>query len=390
MTCQELAQDTRGAMLVTAAVALGAIFLMAVLAVDGGLMLEARHQLQNVADGGGVGAARLLGQQYERLAVTAQKSLLTDGVDATVRTHIDQNVGQANQAGGQSITLITNDIEIGQWVGGGWTAGASPPNAVRITARRDGTANTPFQMFFARMMGTTTIDLRGEATAALTSLKEVPSGAEIQGYAQDLADAGTPIQAPLLGLPIGISRSWFPTGGGVPAIPTIVLNTSVAAPLTGSCTAWHNFTRPAEPLADTVTALVGTIERPTPSQLNANTPATGAGQTNYRIGGDAHDWAALDELYRGMSVDPGEPSWLLSGVLLAVYDDSDCISPTIGTQVQVVGFASATVSMTVYLDINGDPIYIMSVQVQDDAVSVGRGGNAAFFGTRGSIPQLVR
>jgi Flp pilus assembly protein TadG len=147
--CPSLGCNERGAVAVMVAVTLPVLLGFAALTIDIGQALVAKNELQDVADAGALAGARRLGSIYQGLSPTQQVSYsMTD--PAPVYSEV-QNVASQNYAAGQSIAVDIADIKIGQWnsLNKTLTVTAANPNAVRVTARRDGNANGPVSTFLA-------------------------------------------------------------------------------------------------------------------------------------------------------------------------------------------------------------------------------------------------
>ncbi len=123
------------------------------------------------------------------------------GITSAIRhptTLVDKalSIGTSNKAGGiQGITIAAEDVIIGDWDGIShtFTPGLDQPDAVRVIARRqEGYADGPISTFLARVLGIDTLDVRMDATAALTG--------------QSTTEPGE------LELPIGISHYFFQDG----------------------------------------------------------------------------------------------------------------------------------------------------------------------------------
>ena len=188
-------KDQNGVTIVFVAVMMIVLIGFVALAVDVGYLMVATNELQNIADGAALGACGELGAIYQSLSTTAQSSYYCGGgdQDAIIAKAVD--VGQNNRAGGvQGITIRPEDVIIGTWdpTNNTLTPTLDQPDAVRVIARRDGSANNPITTFFARVLGIDTVDLRKPATAALTG--------------QSTTEPGE------LELPVGISSYFFQDG----------------------------------------------------------------------------------------------------------------------------------------------------------------------------------
>lgn len=157
-----------------AVIVLVALFLVVVLAVaafstDVGYICLAQTQLQTAAD-----AAALAGAQ-QCLLPGVPGSAQFDAVCAqTVRQaqSAAASFARRNQAGGVGVSLPSADITVGYQSSSpgaavtAWQAGQPAPNAVRVVARRDATANGPLALFFAPLLGVEHSSLQAVATAA--------------------------------------------------------------------------------------------------------------------------------------------------------------------------------------------------------------------------------
>jgi len=185
-SCAKLRNQT-GATVILVAVLLPVLVGFLALAVDIGYLMLTRNELQNVADAAALAGARRLGVNYQEMTADEQASYVCD--PATIIPTV-QEVGLNNSAGGQdAIVINAADVEIGRWAAGSFSATLDNPNAVKVTARRDGSANGPIVTFFAKIFGIDTMDVSARATAALTG--------------QATSEEGE------LELPVGISRAWF-------------------------------------------------------------------------------------------------------------------------------------------------------------------------------------
>ena len=156
------------------------------LAVDIGYVMVTRNELQNVADASALAGTRWLGNNYEGMDYGEQQNYVCD--PAPIMTVVN-GVASQNRAGGVYINTINSaDVVIGRWdaASSTLTPTLNQPDAVRVTARRDGSANGPITTFFAGILGIHTAGVTAFATAALTPQSTAGPG-------------GLPI-------PVGISR----------------------------------------------------------------------------------------------------------------------------------------------------------------------------------------
>lgn len=190
-----------------AAVLTGIAMLMllsfAALAVDIGYILTTRNELQNIADAAALAAARELGDIY------SPPDAATDFDDATHGPLVIDKaieIGQSNQAGGKvGITINSGDVEIGIWRNNVFrvadsTCPTCPPNATKVTVRRDNSANAPVATFFAKLFHPDPIELTASAVAALSAHSVVVHG---QLAADGRGNGAFP---------------WFATRGNIPSL----------------------------------------------------------------------------------------------------------------------------------------------------------------------------
>jgi len=365
LTSQILAlwSDSRGVTAVTAAVSASMLLSLAVLTIDAGQALVAKNELHNVADAAALAGARELGVLYAGgpngtpppLPMAQQQNFVLS--DPTPITTAVENVATANYARGVSITIDPGDIRIGDWdsVAKTFTQTPATPDAVSVTARRDGSANGPITTFLAGMIGINTVSVTSLATAALTG-----TGSTLPGQ---------------LDVPFGISSQWFTNFGCNQPIRFYPTNSPVG------CAGWHTFLD-SPPNANTLKNIINGLI-PTPPTYT--TPGTQAGSTELNfIGGNvASDLKFLQNLFdakKGTDGDGNPNTWT---VLVPVYQSSDCSNPN--SPMMIVGYATTTITQVLAPPAG----QLVDAIVQCGLVDGGRGGGAS-FGTLGSIPGLVQ
>ena len=141
-----------GTVVVLAAVFIIVLMGFAALAIDVGMIMTARAELQNVADAGVLaGVSQLLEENY-------------DGAVGQASVFASQNTCL-----GQAVALGTGDIELGNYdfdskvftPGGGGSA-------IRVTARRSqGSTQGPLPLFFMGVLGPSVADVEASAIAAV-------------------------------------------------------------------------------------------------------------------------------------------------------------------------------------------------------------------------------
>ena len=191
--CSQIIRGVRGQRGVTAivvAIVLPILIGFVALAVDIGFVAMTKNELQNIADATSLAGAGHLGSIYKDLSYAQQQSYVCQGQDLTDIQNVITDIASKNKAGGMgSISINVGDVEIGTWDGSAFNSTANQPDAVKVTARRDGAANGPITTFFARIFGIDTADVEADAIAALGGQAEAEPG-EIE-------------------LPVGISSYWF-------------------------------------------------------------------------------------------------------------------------------------------------------------------------------------
>lgn len=148
---------------------------MVAFAVDVSYMVLTAAELQNVADSAAMAGANKLGDSFVLYSMptqtTANKTTLRSGA-VTTATSTAQTYATYNNAGGVRMTLLSSDIECGYTDStGAYTSYSSNntnyPNTVKVTARRDSSANNPLSLFFAPVLGISTMNMTATATASL-------------------------------------------------------------------------------------------------------------------------------------------------------------------------------------------------------------------------------
>ena len=413
----KLLRNQRGVSAVIIALLLVVLLGMAALAVDLGYLYVTRNELQNVSDAAALAATRRLGEIYQAMPgnLHASYDLSSYPADRTDMENIAIEVAGMNKAAAAGITILNADIEFGQWdfVNRSLTVTDDQPDAVRVKARKDETANNPVTTFFAKVFNVNTMAVTATATAALSGQGETEEGELI--------------------LPIGISYAWFT--GGAWCDETIKFSPTKDP---DACAGWNSFT--FDPPND---AVVRKILEGNPDYIS---PPTTAGETVFNfIGGDLSQktFQQLLLLYRDKGYDLKknqdgfEPAWRndddspKTGALqdgddgydlteqlkdpetgepideyypddkneemaprkrhvwythVVVYDWPDCSNPN--TAIKIVGYAPVRIETIYDAGNNGKMVY---GQVTCDEISKDdtRGGGL-YTGIKGSIPGLVQ
>ncbi len=372
-------KDQSGITAIVVALVLVVIIGITAFAVDIGYVTVTKNELQNVADAAALAAARQLGAIYQGMSYEEQQSYDSEGDTEQIKgPAID--VASKNKAGGGYVTVSPADIIIGDWDGNILNETTAQPDAVQVTARRDGSsANGPITTFFARIFGIDTIDVWADATAALTGQSEAEPG-EVE-------------------LPVGISRYFFDTHTCNSHIKFYPTNDP------DSCAGWNTFT--SSPANDSTIrdVLEGSII----------SPHTIAGDTTYEFTGGTLSNPTFEALltlfqHNGYDVDDdgnpipdgGEPIPLLDSdgnqllypdgtprnkhawdTTVVVYDWDDCSNPN--ASILIAGFARVLIT-----DVQESPNKtILGTVICDYVDSEDTHGGGGDYGTKGSIPNLV-
>ncbi len=177
--------NEQGVTAIFVAVVLLALIGMASFAIDIGYVAVTRSELQNAADAASLAAARHLGVIYEGMSTEEQQTYYFDPDNpayssdyAAIISAAQSVVGNGkNIAGGKNLTIRPEDIKINVWNGADLTTNSwedtafqpPPPDAVKVTVRRDNTNNGPVSTFFARILGVNEVEVNAASTAALTN-----------------------------------------------------------------------------------------------------------------------------------------------------------------------------------------------------------------------------
>jgi Flp pilus assembly protein TadG len=415
----KLLRNQRGVSAVIIALLLVVLLGMAALAVDLGYLYVTRNELQNVADAAALAATRRLGEIYQAMPgnLQADYDLSNFPTDRTDMENIAIEVAGMNKAAAAGITILNADIEFGQWdfVNRSLTVTDDQPDAVRVKARKDETANNPVTTFFAKVFNVNTMAVTATATAALSGQGETEEGELI--------------------LPIGISYAWFT--GGAWCDETIKFSPTKDP---DACAGWNSFT--FDPPNDAI------LRKILEGNPNYTSPPTTAGETVFNfIGGDLsqNTFEQLLQLYRDKGFDivagtgsppngdgtfepaatvdgspvtgalqegeglektgtmyddkTGEPIYYPDDKAQAmeprkehvwythvvVYDWPDCSNPN--TAIKIVGYAP--IRMETVLDAGNDGKTVVGQVTCDQFSKDDTRGGGLYTGIKGSIPGLV-
>lgn len=345
----------KGAVAVLVAVLLMFLIGMVALVVDVGYLYATRSELQNAADAAALAGARQLGFIYEGMPYPDQQSYDCESCLEIKNAAMEF----MNQAGGISIQIQLDDVDIGRWSNQTFTPTSQTPDAVRVRASRVEGRNGPLLTFFAGLFGKDSFDLRAQAVAALTAQSSVGAGE--------------------LEVPVGIPTYFFDyhKQAGLTFCDENIKLYPANDP-TG-CAGWHVF--------DEKNANKPTLEKiidganPEIPDVIYESPAIDIGTSPefaFSGGNVTAVWDNLHALFEARK-DPGTGSW---ETLLAVYESTDCSNPN--QDKPIVGFATVIIDKVLVV-----PEKTIQGLVKCDNVEFGRGSGGE-YGTKGSVPGLVR
>ena len=165
----------RGAIAPMTAVMSAFILGMVAFAVDTSWIVLAQSELQNAADAAALAASNELMDGYVLYhgpnQDSAEKTKIVAATTKTATATAKEYAGYNGAGGVHKLALLDADVEYGVVdSAGAYKALASAggfPNTVKVTLRRDSSANTPLGLFFAPVIGTKNISLRATASATI-------------------------------------------------------------------------------------------------------------------------------------------------------------------------------------------------------------------------------
>jgi hypothetical protein len=342
--------NSRGVTAVFVAILLTVLLAMGGTAIDIGHALVAKNELQNVADAAALAGTRTLGIRYEGMTTSEQQTYVLSGGDRAAIEAAVQSTASENSAAGVAIAVNASDIQIGTWSPTTRTHAptVNQPKAVRVTARRDASANGAISTFLANVMGISSVSVSAVATADLTSVGQTAPGQ--------------------LEVPFAISEFYFTQFGCGDAIQFYPNDGTPQA-----CAAWNTFDQsPAN--ANTLRNIIdGMIAGTYPS------PATAPGDTlNFTNGNVASVFPNLINLYNAKKDANGY--W---DVFLPVYASPDCTPPT--GAIPIIGYAEARIT-----NVQGAPNFLISATILCNIFEGNTTGGGPPFGpVLSTIPGLV-
>jgi Flp pilus assembly protein TadG len=166
---------------------------MCAFSIDIGYIILAQTDLQNAADAAALAGAERLQELYvdytspgltnsqlSAILQTATTNVAPSGSVPGSPMYTAEQYAKYNKAGGVYITVPDSDVTFGYLDANGSysTTYVGFPNTISVTTRRDGTANTPLDLFFGPVFNKSTQSLTAIAQATIyagdvTTLKKV-------------------------------------------------------------------------------------------------------------------------------------------------------------------------------------------------------------------------
>ena len=148
---------------------------MVAFAVDMGWITHTQNELQSAADAAALAGAGQLPDGFVAYYLPAQSAATKQATltvcTAKASTYAKQYAGSNSAGDASSLTLLDSDIEYGFTdAAGNYTAIPAYqgyPNTVKVVLRRDGSANTPLGLFFAKVLNIQSVNLTATASASL-------------------------------------------------------------------------------------------------------------------------------------------------------------------------------------------------------------------------------
>src|SRR5205807_8708037 len=166
----------RGAIVPLFALLLVPLLAMLAFSIDAGYMVLVRTDLQNTADAAALAGAEKLQAlyvQYNTPGVLTQATILATATGGTTDSPkaTAQRFSSLNKAGNVSITLLDGDVQFGFTDANGHfhLHGNNFPNTIEVVVRRDETANQPVGLFFAGVLGMSSVSMQATARATIYS-----------------------------------------------------------------------------------------------------------------------------------------------------------------------------------------------------------------------------
>jgi len=350
-------KNEKGAVALLFAMGLVAMLGVASFALDIGMGLVTKSELQNTSDAAALAGARELALWYKQYPQQIGGTLDPDGASDVEQKA--QAYGQLNKAGGVPIEIAADDINLGTYdpkTGVITEPATQKVRTVRVQSRRDDTTNGAVPTRLATVMGIGQMSVRATTAAAVTPLKSLKYG---KGD-----------------FPIGISKDWFANNSCASETTLKLFPTAQA----NSCAAWHTFTeKPAS--ASKLKTIVNGMEEGTWSS-----PETIAGETYYEfIGGTVESRCSdLKALFDEKKVPQNGSGKMTANI--PVYD-MGCGNANQARL--IIGFARAVISKVKCTGGNNNELDIV-IECGINGEEIGEGGGGNDFGNLSSVPLMIQ
>jgi Flp pilus assembly protein TadG len=387
----ERRRDRRGVAMVTVLVALVALIAAASLAIDVGLVWAARTQLQAATDAAALaGAANLIDK-------TGPSVTLSEAIAAT-----QGQAGLNQSVAASSVNVENADIIVGHWDLASRTFNSSVDlndpdavNAVDVTSRSDGVANSPVPAFMARVLGRDSFSVNAQATAYLGYAGRVGPGKLDLPIAIDCCKLRGP----------DCQADYCETITTNPPNPCPLTNPQAQGANTVTCLEFHNTAEqnacwhpydgdhPSVNTADVrdlvETGYQGEVESLFPIYVDNGTKTPVIDEIKNRMqgtGGYVGNAAGTD---RYAPFDGVNDSWIVGFPVIECQSENHCAGGTVADMVGFVCFEIREVIVTPDKIIKGrflcpsDPLF-----AECPIGPTGTGGDD--FGIRADFPVLVR
>src|SRR5688572_9475341 len=320
------------------------------LVIDLGMGLVAKSELQNASDSATLAGAHEIGKIYDQHPERVWAEL-DEGDLTKIRTAARNYMG-FNKAGGKSLDVPDTDLKIGRYdpATGAFTETNEAVRMVKVTSRRDDTANGAMPTQLATVLAINQMTVQATTGAALTPISKLKGG---QGD-----------------FPIGIAKTWFDSNQCGQESEEIVL-----FPTSGdSCAGWHSYdVSPAN--ASRLRNIVDGLKDDTYSA-----PETIAGETYYNfIGGTVESACSnLKELQEAKRVG----SKMLAHVPVYDYDCGNVMGPRL-----ILGFVNVEISNVQCGAVKKLDVKVVCGVVGNDVGEAG--GGAHDYGLLAKSPKMV-
>lgn len=359
-------REEKGATAVTTALVGALLVAFTAFAVDVGHALLTQNELQNASDAAALAAARQLGVVYLALPIDQQQDLsrpLTGSEQSQISAQATAAAFSNSASDVGNLSLSPADIQLGTWDFNQrtFTPSVIRPNAIQVTARRDGAQNGPINTFFAGIVGVQTMNVVTTSIAALGT-------------------SGGPLSPGEADVPFAISTNWFndvaTCDAGIQFSPT--------GP--AGCAGWHVFDQtPAN--AHTLDATIEGLE-----DGSYQSPGIIPGQTQFTFtGGEVSssfpELISLWDTKKQWNNTNGRYEWEINLPVYQASSPTSCDNPN--QSIIIAGYTRAVVTEVKKNDIQAEVKCNTMIDGQPDPSQTGAGGGAGPLQPLSVFPRLV-